>query len=100
MPKNRKFLYEKAGHKLLATSGLLNYPFDAGITIEWKDGRYRVTLSSVVFHTGKDFGEVFLSEMLTKKGTEWRTGARAKQIGSYTEEYYASLFSVKPNDNW
>ncbi|SEW37054.1 hypothetical protein [Chitinophaga arvensicola] len=98
--RNSNINYRKAGHNPMNTYSLLDNPFDAGVTIEWKDGRYRVTLSGVVFHTGKDFNKVFLNTVLIKKGSEWYTNKMSRQIGNYSEEYYASIFSVTNNDNW
>ena len=98
--KNAMIDYRKYGGKWSNTPVLLKNPFDANVTIEWKDGKYRVTLSNIIFHSA-GFGETDLGQMLTrKKGTDWDLRPGAKQIGDYTEQYYTNLFWVKNNSNW
>lgn len=92
--------YKRMGHKWGTTPILLNNPFDANVTIVWKDGKYKVTLSNIIFKA-QSFGHTELDIMLTrKKKTAWDTRAGAMRIGEYTEQYFTDLFKIKEDSDW
>lgn len=98
--KNAMIDYRMMGGKWGSTPILLNSPFDANVTIEWKDYKYRVTISNIVFHSA--FGETDLGSLLTKrKYSMWDNSNGARQVGDFTERYYTTLFWISPTkDNW
>lgn len=92
--------YRKYGAKWGTTPVVLNHPFEANVTVQWKDNKYRVILTNIVFNTA-GFGAMEMDMMLTrKKKTVWDTRPGALQIGNLTEQYFSDLFTISPNDNW
>ncbi|WP_133177795.1 hypothetical protein [Chitinophaga parva] len=90
--------YKSFGHKWGSTPTVLNWPFEADISIFWKDFKYKVTITNIVF---KDvFGLTDLSDGITKKHrTQYRDGEGAVAWGTYTDEYLERLFDLKEG-NW
>lgn len=92
--------YRKYGKKWASTPALLNHPYSGNITIEWKDKKYKVVLSNVIFHTA-GFGDMNLEDILTRnKGKEWDERKNTKLIGNLTEQYFIDLFVINYDNNW
>lgn len=100
MLKNAKIDYKRYGARWGTTPILLNHPFNANISILWKDGKYKATLTNITF-IAPNIGYVKLDEMLTrKKGTQWDRARGATQIGGLTEQYFIDLFKLRKSAEW
>ncbi len=87
--------YKKYGGKWGTTETILNYPFFSNVSIVWKDGRYRVTVSNIYFDANR-YGTMKCTDLLTKKkGTELSTDKSIIAAGQYIEKYLSDLFLVK-----
>lgn len=94
--------YRKHGHTWSTAPVILNDPITCNVTVEWKDNKYKVTVSGIAFKE-RTLGntDMALKSFLTRKrGTEWKEGHNVKLIGEYTEEYLNGIFTFTSNDNW
>ena len=87
--------YKKYGGSWGSTAVFMNHPFFGDVSIVWKDGKYKVTVSNMYFDTA-GFGIMKCSDIFTKKrGTELSTNSNAVAAGQYIEKYLANLFLIK-----
>lgn len=97
--RNTYIDYKKYGGKWGNTPAFLNHPFFGDVSIVWKDGKYKVTVSNMYFNTA-GFGIINCSDILTKKnGTEVNIGVAATVAGQYIEKYLADLFLITSSKN-
>ncbi|NIG56285.1 hypothetical protein [Chitinophaga sp. Cy-1792] len=95
--------YRRFGHPLLSAPALIMFPYEASVTIEVKDGRYRVTMAGITFidNSGRYREPNPIDGFLANNSkTEWKTGKTALKIGQFSEEYFSSIFTVTPSMNW
>jgi hypothetical protein len=91
--------YKKYGGSWGSTAVFLNHPFFADVSIVWKDGKYKVTVSNMYFNTA-GFGIMKCSDIFTKnRGTELSTNNNVVEAGQYIEKYLADLFLIKQDKN-
>ncbi|MCF0074002.1 hypothetical protein LZD49_26205 [Dyadobacter sp. CY261] len=85
--------YKKYGGKWGNTQVFMNHPFFSNVTVVWKDGKYKVTLSNMEWHTS--LGNLTMTEALTKwaQGKEWDLSKSKVKAGQYVEQYFSDLFS-------
>ncbi len=87
--------YKKYGGTWSTTAAFLNHPFYGDVSIVWKDGKYKVTISNMYFNS-PGFGILKCTDIFTKqRGTELRTGSNAVLAGQYIEKYLSDLFLIK-----
>ena len=87
--------YRKFGGKWSNTSALLNHPFYADVTIVWKDGKYKVTITNMYF-IAEGLGLMKCNDMFTKsRGTVLKDGDDAVKTGRYIDMYLSDLFAIK-----
>ena len=94
--------YKKYGGKWGNTAVYMNHPFFANVSVVWKDGRYRVTLSNMEWHTA-GLGLMTATSVYTKrgKGEQWDTAKIVLKSGEYLENYFSDLFDIKASkDDW
>ncbi|MFB6456039.1 hypothetical protein ACE38W_12275 [Chitinophaga sp. Hz27] len=95
--------YKRFGHSLVGTPLLIMDPYNAAVTIEVKDGKYRVTLSSIVFNsqvgTVKEMNRMD-DYVANKDKTLWKTGNSAQKILKYTDEYFSAIFTLPTDARW
>ncbi len=93
--------YRKYGGKWANTAAYLNHPFNADISIVWKDGRYKVTANNMLFRTGSSaFGDVKCLVILVSDG-QFKTNKLITTSGKYIEQYLSEIFLIKRrNENW
>lgn len=90
---NAKIDYKKYGGKWGSSHIALNFPFSANISILWKDGAYKVTVTNLVFHTSA--GDYTIEDVLTKKRESmWDNSDISTQAGSYIEKYLIEAFTL------
>lgn len=87
--------YKKYGGSWGNTAVFMYHPFFGDVSILWKDGRYKVTVSNMYFITA-GFGIMKCSDIFTKKrGTELSTNKNTVAAGQYIEKYLTDLFLIK-----
>lgn len=92
--------YREYGAKWGSTPVYMNHPFFCDIKIIWKERKYRVTATNMVFNV-PGFGTTQLSLLATKKnGTEFRENQLAAL--SIIEQFLSEFFTIKKtqNDEW
>lgn len=93
--------YKKYGGKWSNTAIFLNWPFSANVNFQWKDGRYKVTVTNITFHVNGANNNTELKSLLTRKrGSEWNNSSMAVQSGIYVEHYLFDILKAKRTDNW
>ncbi len=84
---------------------LLNHPLFCDVSIDWKEGKYRVTLSSLLFKAeglGDITGTDAYCKILKKGNKEWSTVKNRVKGGLLLERYLSDLFdfSTKTQEDW
>ncbi|NWJ49435.1 MAG: hypothetical protein HXX14_01090 [Bacteroidetes bacterium] len=93
--ENSLINYRKYGGKWATTAAFLNNPFFADVSIVWKEGKYKVTISNMYFNTA-GFGIMKSSNIFLKKhGSEFDSRENVILAGQYVEKYLADLFLIK-----
>ncbi len=93
--------YKKYGAKWGNTAAFLNHPFSANVNFQWKDGKYRATATSIVFHTA-GLGDMDATNLFSKgrQAKDWNSNAIIIRAGEYLEQYLTDLFTAKQTENW
>jgi hypothetical protein len=93
--------YRKFGGKWGNTSAILNHPFYGDVTVVWKDGKYKVTITNMYFNAD-GLGLMKCDDLFTKsRGTVLKEGDDAVKTGRYIDLYLSDLFSIKPiSSDW
>lgn len=99
--KNATIDYRVYGGKWATTATYLNYPFDANVSIIWKEGAYKVTVTNIVFRVPA-LGDIELGEAITsKKGTIFSSNKTSVKATGYIDNYLSDLFTFKKDSsNW
>lgn len=94
--------YKRYGGKWANTWLYVIHPMYADVIIVWKDRKYRVTVSNIIFIPyGSRFSLNFSEDMLKKKGTMFDTKEIVVRSSKYVESTLSEMFEIKEiNDNW
>lgn len=100
--------YKKYGGSTGGIAIFAASPLNANITIQIKDGRYKVTVSSIVFLVNMlgTFGAQVVTtnaESVFLKGQikEYRTRENIVESGGYMEQQFTDIFTLKAvNQDW
>lgn len=91
--------YRKHGMKWSASPPILNHPFFAEVSFNWKDGRYRVICSNMYFNTA-GFGKIDMKTFLLKKQSAFDTRPNIIKTGEMIERHLNDLFQFSQKKDW
>jgi hypothetical protein len=93
---------KKYGGNRISASAVANDPMTASVIFEWKDGRYRVTVSNVIFHGGPQFGVTDLTAGALSSDGTWSTKAMVQRSCHFVDAFLDDIMTLKPApaDNW
>jgi hypothetical protein len=100
--RNAEIDFKKYGGKWANTPVFLLHPMNADVSFYWKNGRYRVLLSSIEFlmPTLGNTREPFkLTDIITKNGT-FSTGKMEKRSGEFLNQYFEDWFTLEKQKDW
>ncbi len=92
----------KYGGKKMKESAFLGYPFYGDVLIEWKEGRYKVSVYNIYWMTS-GFGRMDGDMLFTnRQKTELSTKPIAIRAGGFLEKHLEDLFTINisTNDDW
>jgi len=95
--ENIRIDLEQYGCRKGNTSAMVYNPFFANVVIEWKEGRYRVTMSNMEFRHRSlgSFRDPF------SRGDKFITSKTLLRSGACFEQYFRDLFTLKNTpDTW
>ncbi len=100
--KNIIIDYKKYGYSYWKTPVPLNYPFSANVFVSFKEGKYRVTVSSMLFFissSGMLDGPLTCETLLTKNGEKFKQNNTVIIGGEIIEKYLDETFTFDFNQN-
>jgi hypothetical protein len=98
--KNAEVDFRKYGGHWGNTATFVQYPFSGEVQIIWKDGKYKVSVTNIVFHV-QSLGDTKADEIFTsKKGTVFSEGKNISKAGFYLEQHLSDLFEIKTKNDW
>lgn len=94
--------YKKFGGKWANTWTAVLHPMYADVIIVWKDRKYRVTVSNIIFIPIAASFSLGLTDGMTKKGgTMFDDSKIILRSSKYVETTLSNLFEIKENnDDW
>ena len=103
--KNITIDYKKYGYSYWKTPIPVNHPFSANVFVSFKDGKYRVTVSSMMFYIssgGMLDGPFTCETLLTKRGKKFSQDKTRITGGQIIEKYLDDtfMFEFDFNDDW
>ena len=98
--------YRKCGYTILNAPTFLAHPFWANVSVLWKDGRYRVTITNITFKFNQDFMgsplEATTTSLFSKKrGQVMKDDSdNLHKAGQCVDDYLSDLFLFKKSNDW
>ena len=87
--------YKKHGGSWGSTPGVLNFPVFGNLMAEFKDGRYRITISNLKVRLDAQDNDTEFSYYALNRNNEFRTGRNALAILHYTNMHFTDILTLK-----
>lgn len=94
--------YKKYGGTAMGTAMFLNDPFTANVSIQIKEGKYKITVTNIVFNlvvpTAYGISHVKQAAettFLKNSSTEFKTRDKLIEAGKYMELQFNDIFTIK-----
>jgi len=97
--------YRKCGYTIWNAPTFLAHPFWANVSVLWKDGRYRVTVSNITFKISTGMTSTIEATATTlfskKRGQIMKDDSDALyKAGRCVDSYLSDLFLFKKSSDW
>ena len=102
-----KIDYKKYGGSIWTVPNFLGFNFYGNVSIIWKDKKFRVTVTNMVFLNenfnkntnqsifARSLNEYTVTDIFTKnKGTEMKTNKKLEESAIYIQSYLSELFTL------
>jgi hypothetical protein len=102
-----KIDYKKYGGSIWTIPNFLAFSFYGNVSIIWKDKKFRVTVTNMIFSNenfnkntnqsifARSLNEYTATDIFTKnKGAEMRTNKKLEESGIYIQSYLSELFTI------